>query len=46
MILGESSDDEFTVKVANNPEEIKNLLEAGFQYICEKDGLLFFRKRK
>jgi len=45
-IFSESGDDEFTVKVANNPEEIKNLLEAGFQYICEKDGLLFFRKRK
>jgi len=27
-------------------EEIKQLLEVGFEYICEKDGLLFFRKRK
>jgi len=38
--------DEFTVKVARDPEEIKALLEVGFQYICEKDGLLYFRKRK
>ena len=45
-IFSESSDDEFIVKVANNPEEIKTLLEAGFQYVCEKDGMLFFRKRK
>jgi integrase len=25
--------------------EIKALLEVGFEYVCEKDGLLFFRKR-
>jgi integrase len=45
-IFSESKDDEFTVKVASKPEDIKNLLEVGFQYICEKDGILFFRKRK
>jgi integrase len=39
-------DDEFTVKVAEKPEEIKQLLKAGFEYMCEKDGLMFFRKRK
>ena len=38
--------DEFTVKVAKTPEEIKSLLEVGFEHVCEKDGLLFFRKRK
>ncbi len=38
--------DEFTVRVAKKPEEIKGLLEAGFEYICEKDELLYFRKRK
>jgi len=38
--------DEFTVNVASEPEEIKKLLEVGFEYICEKDGLMFFRKRK
>jgi integrase len=38
--------DEFTVKVAEKPEEIKALLEVGFEYVCEKDGLMFFRKRK
>jgi integrase len=45
-IFGDSCNDEFTVKVASNPEEIKALLEVGFEYVCEKDGLLFFRKRK
>ena len=38
--------DEFTVRVASKPEEITKLLEAGFEYVCEKDGLLYFRKRK
>ena len=38
--------DEFTVKVAKTQEEIKSLLEVGFEYVCEKEGLMFFRKRK
>jgi NAD/NADP transhydrogenase alpha subunit len=37
---------EFTVRVAKTPEEVKSLLETGFEYVCEKDGLMFFRKRK
>ncbi|MEM3881677.1 MAG: tyrosine-type recombinase/integrase, partial [Candidatus Bathyarchaeia archaeon] len=37
---------EYHVKTAKTPEEIKELLEAGFEYVCERDGLLFFRKRK
>ena len=44
-IFGEYSD-EFAVKVASKPEEVKVLLETGFDYVCEKDGLMFFRKRK
>jgi len=39
-------EDEFICKVARNPKEIQELIEAGFEYVCEKDGLLFFRKRK
>ena len=38
--------DEFHVKVAAKPEEIKQLLEIGFEYVCEKDDLVYFRKRK
>ncbi len=38
--------DEFTARVATKPEEIKALLEVGFEYVCEKNGLMFFRKRK
>jgi integrase len=44
--LYQTQNDEFHVKVASKPEEIKALLEVGFEYVCEKDGLLFFRKRK
>ena len=40
------NDDSFHVRVAKTPEEIKALLEVGFEYVLEKDGLLFFRKRK
>jgi len=39
-------DDEFIVKVARTKDEIVSLLEAGFEYVCEKDGLAYFRKRK
>jgi integrase len=38
--------DEFIVKTAKTSEEVKALLEVGFEYVCEKDGELFFRKRK
>lgn len=42
----EPESDEFTVKVVDKPEETKALLEVGFEYICQKDGLMFLRKRK
>ena len=41
-----TKNDEFTVRVAKAPEEIQQLLEVGFEFVVEKDGLLFFRKRK
>jgi integrase len=44
-LFNEDSDG-FEVRVAKDPEEIKSLLEVGFEYVCEKDGLMFFRKRK
>jgi integrase/predicted RNA-binding Zn-ribbon protein involved in translation (DUF1610 family) len=40
------ANDEFTVKVAEKPEEIKALLELGFEYVLQKDSLIFLRKRK
>jgi hypothetical protein len=44
--LFEASDDAFTVKVAEKPEEVKSLLEIGFEYVCQKDNLIFLRKCK
>jgi hypothetical protein len=44
--LFQTESDEFHVKIAETPGEIKALLEVGFEYVCEKDGLMFFRKRK
>jgi hypothetical protein len=38
--------DQFNVKIAEKPEEIKALLEVGFEYVCQKDTLIFLRKRK
>jgi integrase len=46
QLFQNAANDDFHVKVAKTPEEIKALLEVGFEYIVEKDGLLFFRKRK
>jgi hypothetical protein len=40
------SNDEFKVKVAEKPKEIKALLEVGFEYVLQKDNLIFLRKRK
>ncbi|MGB9693742.1 MAG: tyrosine-type recombinase/integrase [Fervidobacterium sp.] len=42
----EPGSDEFTVKIAEKPEEVKALLEVGFEYVCQKEGLIFLRKRK
>jgi hypothetical protein len=44
--LFESTSDEFTVKVTEKQEEIKGLLEVGFEWVGQKDSLIFLRKRK
>jgi len=40
------TDDNYNVRIAETPEEITDLLEAGFEYVLQKDGLVFLRKRK
>lgn len=45
-LFRKDSSDEFQVKVARKPEEITDLLEAGFEYILQKDNPAYFRKRK
>jgi hypothetical protein len=39
------STDEYTVRIASKPEEIKALLVVGFEFVCEKDDLIYLRKR-
>ena len=36
----------FIVKATKDTDEIQGLLEVGFEYVCQKDSLMFFRKRK
>jgi integrase len=38
--------DEFTSAVAKTIEEARNLIESGFEYVTELDGVKLFRKRK
>lgn len=37
---------EFTARIAKNMEEAKELVEAGFEFVHEHDGLMLFRRRK
>jgi len=37
---------DYISKVAKTPGEICALIEAGFEYVTEMDGLKFFKKRK
>jgi integrase len=39
-------EDGFYTKVASTQEEILQLLDSGFDYVLQKDGLAYFRKRK
>jgi hypothetical protein len=39
-------EEEYTCKTAANVKEATDLIEHGFQYITEMDGLKLFRKRK
>jgi hypothetical protein len=38
--------DTYVCKVSKDDDEISTLIEAGFEYVCESDGLKFFRKPK
>jgi len=45
-IFGLDADDEYEVTATNNKKEIEKLLSVGFEYVCQKDAILYFRKRK
>jgi len=40
------NDDEWTCKTATTAKEDKELIEAGFEYVTERDGMKHYRKRK
>ena len=46
QLLQFEKDDNYTCKVAQNVEQATELIENGFQYVTEMDGLKLFRKRK
>ena len=39
-------DDDYTVKVALSEQEVCQLIEAGFEFVCNYEGSKVFRKRK
>jgi integrase len=45
-LFGNMEGDEFHCSVAKNIQEATNLIENGFEYVTEMDGLKLFRKRK
>jgi len=46
QLLQFDQDENYTCKVAKNQTEITQLIESGFEYVTEMDGLKYFRKRK
>ena len=38
--------EKYICKVAKTSDEIKELIEAGFEFVCQQNGLAFFRKPK
>lgn len=45
-VYGELRDDAFTVRVAKTLEDDQQLVEAGFEYVTDRDGAKIYRKRK
>ena len=38
--------DEYVCKAADSVEDAKDLIELGFSYVCDVDGVKLFRKPK
>jgi hypothetical protein len=41
-----SSDDDYVSRVAKDVQELRQLIEAGFEYVTDMDGVKVLRKRK
>jgi len=46
QLICSENDDEYICKVAKTVEQAAELIETGFEYVCEIDGVKLFRKRK
>jgi len=46
QLVGFKGEDEFICKVAKTVDQALELIEAGFEYVCEIEGVKLFRKRK
>ena len=46
QLLQFEKDDNYTCKIAQNVEQATQLIENGFEYVTEMEGLKLFRKRK
>jgi integrase len=46
QLVNSEGDDEYICKAAKTVEQAAELIEAGFEYVCEVDGVKLFRKRK
>jgi hypothetical protein len=44
--LVEFESDEYCSAMAGNVDEAKKLIEAGFEYVCNHNDTMLFRKRK
>lgn len=44
--LYQNTSEDWTCKVAETTEQVKELIGAGFEFVMQKDSLAFFRKRK
>ena len=39
-------DDKYCSAIAHNVEEAQELIEIGFEYVCNHENVMLFRKRK
>jgi len=46
QLLQFEKDDNYTCKIAKNVDEATELIENGFEYVTDIDGMKLFRKRK
>jgi hypothetical protein len=46
QLISFPGEDEFICKAAKTVDEAKQLIEAGFEYVCDIDDVKLFRKRK